>query len=310
MGESHDERVYEIKELGELPDGGGRYGVLGWPVSHSLSPAFQRAGFAALGIAAQYVKIAVPPEGLAEAVAVLKERQFSGWNCTLPHKVAMYDLVDERAPSAERLGGVNTVARKEDGRLCGFNTDGEGWLVAIRESFQVEVRDLRVMILGAGGAGRGLAVQAALEKCRRLVLVNRTIEKARELHEHLRTLLRTEPWEGSDQRIEIIPWDEDRIGQELGGIDLLVNATSVGLRPADSPLLPASLLLPSLLVYDTIYRPARTRLLQDAAKAGARVANGLGMLLHQGAASLSIWTGREAPTDAMRTALNSAAALS
>lgn len=301
------DQVFTLETIGQIASTPTPYAVLGYPVTHSLSPSFQRAAFAAVGLAAQYHRIETPQENLPAVVAAMKAQKFGGWNCTLPLKIDMLGLVDEATETAKILGAVNTVIN-ENGRLIGFNTDGEGWVSAIREEFGVDVRDLRVMILGAGGAGRAIATQAALEKCQRLVLVNRTLSRAQELAAQLAPVIHSDKLLGAHARLEAIAWDEEEIGRQLIDIDLLVNATSSGLKSFDPPLLPARVLNPNLLVYDTIYKPNRTKLLLNAEQSGARVANGLSMLLHQGAAAFSIWTGRTAPVAAMRAALQQAAA--
>lgn len=267
----------------------------------------QLAAFAAYNLPASYVRIEVRPEELTSAVQTLRHQRFAGWNCTLPHKVALTSLMDELSESAQSLKAVNTVLREAEERLIGFNTDGDGWVRAIREEFYVDVRDLRILLLGAGGTGQTLARQAALEKCERLVIANRTLEKCAALQAELEPLFHTTKLLGAHDRFKIIPFDESIIANELNAIDLVVNATSIGLRPSDPPALPARILQPHLFIYDTIYRPAKSRLLHAAAEAGCRAANGLSMLLHQGALSFEIWTGRTAPLRAMRSALKEAA---
>jgi shikimate dehydrogenase len=297
----------QIEELHSIPSTPARYGVMGHPVAHSLSPQMQLAGFNALQRPAQYVRIDVPPEKLAEAVATLRRENFCGWNCTLPNKVALSDYMDDLGQSARQLKAVNTVVREND-RLTGFNTDGDGWVRAIREEFSVDVRDLKILILGAGGAGQALARQAALEGCERLVLVNRNLERARQLADELDPSFHSTKLIGAHDRLKVIPFNEEEIAEELNSIDLVINATSLGLKTSDPAVLSSRILQPHLLVYDTIYRPARTRLIQAAQEAGCRVANGLSMLLHQGALSLELWTGETAPLEAMRKALHEAAA--
>jgi shikimate dehydrogenase len=298
--------VLTIDQLGAAGSGLARYGVLGHPVTHSLSPQMQMAAFAAAGIEARYDRIEVLPDGLPSAVAALKSAGFRGWNCTLPHKIGMAALCDVQQESARVLGGVNTV-RVEEGKLVGFNTDGEGWVRAVREEFSMDVRDLRILILGTGGAGRALALQAAMERCERLVLVNRTEARARELLPLLEPHFQSDRLQGAQGRLSVIPWEEKRIAMELDTIDLVVNCTSQGLKVEEPSVLPARVFQPHLMVYDTIYRPACTRLLEAARQSGARTANGLSMLLHQGALSWEIWNDRPAPLEAMRKALREAA---
>ena len=214
--------------------------------------------------------------------------------------------MDEVDDYARMSDAVNTVVVDGE-KLVGFNTDGPGLQRALREEFYADLRDLRVMLLGAGGgAGRAIAVQCARENCERLVLVNRTFEKARTLAQELATYFRSDRLVGPAERLEAIPHQESALKEQLAKTDLVINATSIGMRRADPPLIPAGLLTPNLLVYDTVYSSGKTRLIEDAEAAGARVANGLSMLLHQGALSFEIWFGRAAPLDIMREALKAA----
>ncbi|MDR2463526.1 MAG: shikimate dehydrogenase [Verrucomicrobiales bacterium] len=292
--------------MGNLTGSGALYGVIGLPIQHSLSPIMHAAAFKRCALDARYIAVAVPPEQLALTVTRLRSLPFAGWNVTLPHKLAIAGLVDELADSAKNLGAVNTVLN-DSGKLVGFNTDGEGWVRAVREEFSLDVRDLRIMILGVGGAGGALARQAALERCEKLVLVNRTESKARELVSQLAPWFDSQKLLGADVRLKAVPWDEALIAKELDQIDLVVNTTSVGMKAGDAAVLPARILQPHLCVYDAIYRPAKSKLLSAAEEAGARAANGLGMLLHQGALAFEIWTGQTAPLTVMRSALRTAA---
>ena len=306
--------TFTIADLRSRAEGKGplpndvRLAVLGFPVAHSLSPAMQNAGLAALGLEARYAKIECSPEDLAEAVDRARAANFLGLNLTIPHKFEALKLCTEVDDTAQLLGSANTLLF--DGRrTAGFNTDGPGLVRAIRDSFGMDLRDLRVMILGAGGgAGTAAALQCALEKCPRLVLVNRTIEKARDVAARANQLLQSDRLEGPDDPVTVIPFETDMLRDQLARTDLVINATSLGMKRSDPPLIPAALLTPDLTVFDMIYRPAVTRLLEDAQAAGARTANGLSMLLHQGALSLEVWTDRPAPVDAMRAALAKAAA--
>jgi shikimate dehydrogenase len=294
--------VIRPANLDSLAPAPALYGVIGHPVAHSLSPALQLAAFAAAGIPAQYPRIDITPEELPAAVETMRRLPFAGWNCTVPHKLAMKELVDALDDSAVAAGGVNTVLN-EDGRLTGFSTDGRGWVRAIRDDFGLDVRDLRILVLGAGGAGQAIARQCALEGCERLAIANRTFEKAQELTTQLKRHFHSSKLLGADARLKAVPWHEAALSHELNTIDLIVNGTSLGLKPTDPPVLPARILQPHLCVYDTIYNPAPTGLLRAAAEVGARTANGLSMLLHQGALAWEIWTGKTAPVAEMRKAL-------
>ena len=281
--------------------------VFGDPVAHSKSPAMHNAALKALGIEASYVAIHVKPEELSDALRALPERGFLGANLTIPHKAAAFDLIDDIDSSARALGVVNTIL-VEGERLVGFNTDGPGLVRAIRDQFSVDVKDLRILLFGAGGgAGRAIAMQCAMEKCERLVLVNRTVEKAEALRDELAPMFHSDRLEGPVDRLEAIPHEVEAIRRQLDYVDLVINASSLGMRRSDPPLMPASLITPNLMVYDTVYSSGDSRLLEDAKAAGARGANGLSMLLHQGALSLEIWLNRTAPISVMRRALDAAA---
>jgi shikimate dehydrogenase len=304
-----NETIYEAKQLtsgGEVfrslvPP--ARLAVFGDPVAHSKSPIFQNAALRACAIALQYVKIHARSEEFSDALKALPVAEFLGANVTIPHKAGALATVDEADDYARKSGAVNTVV-VEGERLIGFNTDGPGLLRALREEFYVDLRDLRVLLLGAGGgAGRAIAVQCAFESCERLVLVNRTFEKARDLADELSPYFRSDRLVGPGERIEAIPLEERALREQLAKTDLVINATSVGMRRTDPPLIPGGLLTPNLMIYDTVYATGKSRLIEQAEAAGARATNGLSMLLHQGALSFEIWFGRTAPLDVMRAAL-------
>jgi shikimate dehydrogenase len=280
-----------------------RLGVLGDPVAHSLSPDIQNAALRACEIDAQYARFHIRANELRSALRFLRNLDFAGVNLTVPHKIAGFVQVDEADESASRAGSVNTI-RVRDNKLIGSNTDGEGFLRAIRSEFSVDLRDLRVMIIGAGGGtGRAIAWQCALENCERLVLVNRTVEKANALAERLCPFFMEARVLGPVARLEAIAWEESAIRMQLADTDLIVNATSLGMNSSDPAPIPARLLAPHHMVFDCIYGASKTALLHAAEQSGARSANGISMLLHQGALSFSIWFDREPPVEAMRKAL-------
>jgi shikimate dehydrogenase len=280
-----------------------RLGVLGDPVAHSLSPEMQNAALRACEIDGQYVRFHIRANELRSALRFLRDLDFVGVNLTVPHKIAGFAQIDEADESATRAGAVNTI-RVRDRKLIGSNTDGEGFLRAIRGEFSVDVRDLRVMIIGAGGGtGRAIAWQCALENCERLVLVNRTLEKGNALADRLRPFFMEARVLGPAARLEAMEWEESAIRMQLADTDLVVNATPLGMNPSDPAPIPARLLAPHHMVFDCVYGPSKTALLRAAEQAGARSANGIMMLLHQGALSFSIWFDRDAPIDAMRKAL-------
>jgi shikimate dehydrogenase len=280
-----------------------RLGVFGDPVAHSLSPEMQNAALRACEIDAQYARFHIRPNELRSALRFLRNLDFVGVNLTVPHKIAGFGQIDEADESASRVGAVNTI-RARDKKLIGSNTDGEGFLRAVRSEFSVDLRDLRVLIIGAGGGtGRAIAWQCALEHCERLVLINRTLEKANALAESLRSFFMEARVLGPAARLEAVAWDESVMRIQLADIDLIVNATPLGMNPSDPPPIPGRLIAPHHMVFDCIYGSSKTALLRAAEQAGARSASGISMLLHQGALSFSIWFDRGAPIDAMRKAL-------
>jgi len=280
-----------------------RLAVFGDPVAHSASPPMHNAALEKSGIAARYTRLLITPEELVEALRLLPQKGFLGANLTIPHKAAALGCMDRVDEHARRIGAVNTVL-VEGSELVGFNTDGPGLVRAVRSEFGVDLRNLRVLVLGAGGgAGRAVAMQCAIEQCERLVLVNRTAEKGVALANELRPLFTGPHVSGPLARVKAIGWEEAELKQQMEQTDLVVNCSSVGMKRSDPSPLPPAALQPHLLVFDTIYTAARTKLMQAADEAGARSANGFSMLLHQGALSFEIWFNREAPVEAMRKAL-------
>jgi shikimate dehydrogenase len=280
-----------------------RLGVFGDPVAHSLSPQMQNAALRAFDVKTQYARFHIRANELRSALRFIRELDFVGINLTVPHKTAGLTQIDVADESASRCGAVNTVSLY-DKKLIGSNTDAEGFSRAVRSEFSIDLRDLRVMILGAGGGtGHAIAWQCALENSERLVLVNRTPAKTNAILERLRRFFAEPRVLGPVARIEAVPWEETAIRAQLTNIDLIVNTTPLGMNPSDPAPIPARLLAPHHMVFDCVYRPSKTALLRAAEEAGARGANGLSMLLHQGALSFSIWFNRDAPIEAMRSAI-------
>lgn len=268
----------------------------------------QNAGFAALGLNWRYLAFDVPPASLSVALAGAKGLGFIGLNLTVPHKLLAVSLVDALDESARAWEAVNTIrfeGRADDGswqplcgfetppaavRAVGFNTDAEAITRALREDLHFEPHGGSALVVGTGGAGRVAALKLAADGVARLHLVNRTLSKAEVL---------------AGEIARRYPAVQVEVGYPVDTVDLLLNATSLGLKP-DDPL-PVDLSRFALsradYVYDMIYRPAETPLLRTARAAGCRAANGLGMLLYQGASALEIWTGQPAPVAVMRRAL-------
>jgi len=283
--------------------------VYGQPIKHSASPAMQNAGMAALGLNWRYLAFEVAPASLRNAIAGAMAMKFVGLNLTVPHKLLALDLVDTLDDSARTWGAVNTIrfeAQDDAGqwrplveypevipdqlRSHGFNTDADAITRSLTEDLSCSVANARVLLLGAGGAGRTAALKLASEGVRELFLVNRTQSKADELATEI---------QGRFPAVTVAT----RYPQ--GTVDLVLNATSLGLKAGDAlPFNAASFALSRAgAAYDMIYRPAETPFLAAARKAGCRAANGLGMLLYQGAKALELWTGRKPPINVMHDAL-------
>lgn len=272
-----------------------RLAVIGDPIAHSASPQMHNAAMKERGIGMQLVRLHVTAGELPEALRNLTSAGFLGACVTIPHKQAALPLMDEVDSKARIMGAVNTILIR-DGRLHGHNTDGPGLSAAIHESFGTPLPSLRVLILGgAGGAGRAITVQCALEHCQDITIANRSPQKGDALASEIRDTLGKE--------IHSISLDPDEIRKTLVTTDLIINATPLGMKPEDSSPLRDNLIEPRHLVYDTVYSGGETHLMKQAALAGARNAGGFSMLLHQGALQNSLWFNQPAPLETMRAAL-------
>lgn len=275
-------------------------GILGDPVEHSFSPAMHNAAFRAAGLDYVYVPFPVKPADLGRAVEAVRALGLAGVNVTIPHKEAVLPLLDELSNEAGLIGAVNTIVNR-GGRLLGDNTDGRGFLRSLRESAGCDPAGRTALVLGAGGAARAVAVQLALAGAARLLLANRSRARSAELALFIKEKTGTEA--------EIIGWPagegETLPGEILQSADLVVQATSLGMSPAiaTAPPLPFGQFRPGQFACDLVYNPAETRFLREAARAGAAVVDGLGMLLYQGALAFELWTGAAAPVEVMRKAL-------
>ena len=295
--------VYTLADLKKGIDSAIQLGVFGDPVEHSLSPQMQNAALKQCKIDIQYARFHILPSELREAFELVRKKEFVGVNLTIPHKVAALALLDSSDDDVKKIGAANVI-KCEAGKLRGFNTDGRGFSRAVREEFSVDLRDMRVLVLGAGGAARAIARQCAKENCERLVIANGTFEKGQLLADSLRNFFEGPRVLGPVARLQAIPWEEAAFRFQVANVDLIVNATPVGLNRGDPSPIPSRLLAPHVMVYDTIYSDKRTPLVAAAIEAGARAANGLSMLLHQGALAFEIWFQREAPLEVMRKAIS------
>ena len=267
-------------------------GIIGDPVEHTMSPAMHNAAFAKLGLDFWYVPFRVKPEDLAQAVAGMKALNIRGLNVTIPHKVAIIPFLDELDPLAEKIGAVNTVVN-DNGVLQGYNTDAAGFLDALIQK-GVEPKGKGVVVLGAGGAARAVSFVLA-ERGAHLIILNRRLELdwAAELAGQLAQTFGRE--------VEALELTERNLARALEEAYILVNATSVGMSPnIDETLVTSDVLRPSLVVFDVVYNPVKTKLLRQAEQIGAQTISGLEMLVWQGALAFELWTGAKAPVELMR----------
>ena len=268
-------------------------GIIGDPVEHSLSPAMHNAAFQELNLDFVYVAFRVRKDELKEAVVGAKTLDIKGLNVTMPHKNAVMKYLDETDPTTRSIGALNTILN-DKGRLIGYNTDGTGALKALKEN-GVSLNGKKLLLLGAGGAGKAIAFHAAQE-VEELKILNRTTQKAKDLAEVLRKKF--------GKKIDGNSLSAKTIKKELEDADILVNATSVGMHPNDDQsLIDPSWLRPNLCVMDIVYNPIETKLAKDAKSVGAKVVSGVEMLVYQGAASFEIWTDRPAPVKVMKQAI-------
>ena len=271
--------------------------LIGHPVAHSLSGAMQQAAFDDRGIDARYELWDRAPIALAEAITELRGDEFLGANVTIPHKERVVPMMEKLTEDAHAIGAVNTVTR-EGKRLVGHNTDVPGFKVALDRLVGKQKMPRQAVVLGAGGWARAVVYGLITEGFQRIIVFNRHLHRAEGLVKHFGR-------SAAHMELRAMPWHESIIEAELAKTKVLVNATSIGLTADISPI-PAEVLHDDLLVLDLIY--ARTRLLRDAEAAGATTADGELMLLHQGAAAFTLWTGQAAPLELMQVKLAEARA--
>jgi shikimate dehydrogenase len=269
--------------------------LIGHPVAHSLSGAMQQAAFDDQGIDASYELWDRAPISLVESIGEIRGDDFLGANVTIPHKERVVPLVDRLTEEAQATGAVNTITR-EGRRLIGHNTDVPGFKVALDKLVGRQKMPRHAVVLGAGGGGRAVVYGLVREGFQRVVVFNRHLHRAEALVKHFGR-------SAAHMELRAMPWHESIIEAELAKSKILVNATSIGLTGDVSPI-PGETIPPELLVLDLIYR--KTKLLRDAEAAGCVVADGELMLLHQGGAAFTLWTGRPAPIDVMQRALATA----
>ena len=268
-------------------------GILGYPITHTLSPIMHNAAFCELGIDAQYVPFEVRPENIESALAGLIALGVSGVNVTIPHKESVLPFLDEIDIDARRIGAVNTILLK-DGQLVGYNTDAQGFGNAFAQEIARPLAGQQVMLCGAGGAARAVFIQLLKENVKDIIILSRTLARAAKMLDDLLV-------EHRDVKTTLCSFKD--FSENNFSPDVLINATSVGLQSNDPHLVPVDFFSSNMIVCDLIYNPPRTPLLRMAEEAGSLVMNGLGMLAHQGALAFNLWTGVQAPIDVMQRAL-------
>ena len=265
-------------------------GIIGDPIEHSMSPVMHNAAFKNKGLDYVYLPFRVKKEELGKAIEGMRALNIRGLNITIPHKVAVIQFLDELDHLADKIGAINTIVN-DNGVLKGYNTDATGFLQALLER-GIEPKGKKVVILGAGGASRAISFILA-EKGSNLVILNRTWDRAKICVDRISEIFQREA--------TALKLDRENLTTALSKADILINATSVGMSPniSETPVT-SNLLKPSLVVFDIVYNPIKTRLQREAEVAGATAISGLDMLVWQGALAFEKWTGREAPIGVMR----------
>ncbi len=273
-------------------------GLFGHPVEHSLSPSIHNAAFRAVGLNWVYLAFEVTPETLEAALNGCRALGMPGLNITHPLKRSVIPFLDGLSKEAELIGAVNTVHFTE-GKAKGFNTDGRGFIAALQEEKGFPVRDKTVFVIGAGGAGRAVAVQSALEGAGRILLADLESERAEEVTGLINGNIR----KGLAESLKVggTDWEE-----KIAHADLVVDATPLGMKDGDPLSFDPALLSSAALLVDLVYSPPQTRLLAEARRLGKAGLNGLGMLIRQAALAWEIWTGRPAPLEVMKEAARKA----
>ncbi|MDH5174926.1 MAG: shikimate dehydrogenase [Elusimicrobiota bacterium] len=265
--------------------------LIGYPVEHSRSPLMHNAAFQSLGLDFVYVLFSVKPPDLKEAVTGLRASNVAGANVTIPYKEEVMKYLDEITSEAKFIGAVNTIHNRE-GKLIGYNTDGQGFITSLLVDGKIKLEGQKVFMMGAGGAGKAIAVKLAERGVERLVITDKIVERAESLVGKLRENI-------PDCAVYAVAMRSKEFVETVSESTLLVNATPVGMNEGDPCLIDPNYLHKDLFIYDVVYN-RETPLIAEAKKRGIKALGGIGMLLHQGAASFEIWTGQKAPIEVMK----------
>ena len=276
-------------------------GIFGYPLGHSISPIFQQAALDNVGINARYETWSVPPESFQGFLEDIRMNNFIGANVTIPHKETVIGYLDELDANAEKIGSVNTIVNR-DGRLIGYNTDSYGFLRSIKRFYpRLDFSKKSALVIGAGGAARAVIYSLLDKKINSIIIANRTISRAKALADEF----------NKEINVGTIGISSIELRSAAINSSLIVNCSSVGMKNSDSEsllLLDRSAIRSDCIVFDLVYNPVVTPLIQLATDAGANVIGGLGMLVFQGAASFKLWTGQCPPIDVMLEAAQNALA--
>jgi len=265
--------------------------LIGYPVEHSRSPLMHNAAFQSLGLDFVYLLFSVKPSHLKEAVTGLRASNVAGANVTIPYKEEVMKYLDEITPEAKLIGAVNTIHNRE-GKLIGYNTDGQGFITSLLTDGKVKLEGQKVFLMGAGGAGKAVAVKLAERGVERLVITDKIVERAEALVGRLRENI-------PDCPVYAVAISSKEFAETISESTLLVNATPVGMKEGDPCVVDPEYLHKDLFIYDVIYN-RETPLIVAAKKRGLKALGGIEMLIHQGAASFEIWTGQKAPIEIMK----------
>lgn len=266
-------------------------GLLGKPLTFSFSPKMHNTTFKSMDLNYYYFSIEVDNENLEDVIKGIRHMNYAGFNVTKPNKVKVLKYLDEIDDLASKIGAVNTV-KIVDGKLIGYNTDGEGYVESLRHELGFEPDGKIVTILGAGGAGRAIAFTLANYGAKKIYILNRTIENSQKVAEEVNANI--------NNCAEYIHLSDDNLKACIDKSDIIINATGVGMSPhIDRTPFSKELLYPDIIVSDITYNPLKTKLLEEAEEVGCRIHNGVGMLIYQGAKAFELWTGIDAPVKEM-----------
>lgn len=272
------------------------FGILAHPAGHSMSPLMHNTAFAHLGLGHHYHAFDVPPQDLPTALAGLRTLGISGVNVTIPHKEAVIPFLDELDYEAKLIGAVNTIVLEEDGRLKGYNTDGAGYVRSLVTETELDLTGANILLLGAGGAAKGISIYLLKGGCPRLTIANRTSARAKELEQQLLEYIALNKLKAD---IDVQKWEE--VEHVIHDYNVIINTTPMGMWPNvnDTPI-SLQQVLPGTIVSDIVYNPLKTKFLQIAEEKGAIIHEGLGMFVYQGAIAFELFTGETAPVEIMR----------